>query len=126
MRTMLPSKDYLGEAGPAAKQQGSAVTNPRFNSQMVRIPGFIVPLSITTDGVVSEFFLVPYYGACIHVPPPPPNQIVYVKMDKGFRLKSMYDAVWITGLLATELKSVRMASAAYSLKGQKIEPYEYH
>jgi len=120
-----PVHNYLGEAAPAAKQSGSAATISRFNGEVVKVPGFIVPLSITSDGVVSEFFLVPYYGACIHVPPPPPNQIIYVKMAKGFRIKSIFDPLWITGVLRTDSKATRMATAAYSIAGQKTEAYVY-
>ncbi|HTQ37098.1 MAG TPA: DUF3299 domain-containing protein, partial [Steroidobacteraceae bacterium] len=120
-----PIHNYLGEAAPAAKQSGSSVTVSRFNGEVVKVPGFVVPLTITPDGVVSEFFLVPYYGACIHVPPPPPNQIIYVKMARGFQLKSIYDALWITGVLHTDSMTSRMATAAYSLAGQKVERYVY-
>jgi hypothetical protein len=74
-----PVHDYLGEGGMAALQAGSSKTNSKLNQLRVKIPGFIVPLDNRPDGRVQEFFLVPYFGACIHVPPPPPNQIVYVK-----------------------------------------------
>src|SRR5690349_8689390 len=60
--------DYLGESGPAALQQSvSAPVNPELDGKLVKIPGFIVPLDVAKDGTVSEFFLVPYFGACIHV-----------------------------------------------------------
>lgn len=120
-----PADHYLSEGGPMASQSGSAETVSTFNGEVVKVPGFIVPLSITASGMVSEFFLVPYYGACIHVPPPPPNQIVYVKMDKQFELKSIYDPVWVTGVMKAETMAVQMASAAYTVAGQKITPYEY-
>ena len=55
-----------------------------------RIPGFVVPLKTTEDIRILEFFLVPYYGACIHVPPPPPNQIIHVKYKEGFTLEALY------------------------------------
>lgn len=121
----LPTHDYLDEEGPAMKQSGSFQTNPKLNGVTVKIPGFIVPLSITRGGVVSEFFLVPYFGACIHIPPPPPNQIIYVKMSEGFRLDSIYEPKWITGILQTGVKNTKMASAAYTLSGEQIEAYEY-
>ena len=74
-----PLHNYLGEGSPAAKRTGSAAVNAKLDGQLIEIPGFIVPLSEDSEGLVTEFFLVPYVGACIHVPPPPPNQIVYVK-----------------------------------------------
>ena len=91
----------------------------------VKIPGFIVPLDVGKDGLVAEFFLVPYFGACIHVPPPPPNQIVYVRMDKGIALDSIYEAYWITGKMKTNNKTTRLGAAAYQLAGTKIEIYKY-
>ncbi len=78
-----PLHDYLGERGAAARQTGSIAVNTKLSETKVKIPGFVVPLVVNDNGVVSEFFLVPYFGACIHVPPPPPNQIVYVKLAGG-------------------------------------------
>lgn len=118
--------DYLGENGPAAVQQSlNAPVNPELEGKMVKIPGFIVPLDVAKDGTVSEFFLVPYFGACIHVPPPPPNQIVYVTSPKGIALDSIYEAYWITGTMKMQNKSTRLGAAAYSLSADKVEVYKY-
>ncbi|MET0282481.1 MAG: DUF3299 domain-containing protein [Steroidobacteraceae bacterium] len=116
--------DYLGEDGPEAKQQGSAAINPALNNTFVRIPGFIVPLTLRQEKIVTEFLLVPYFGACIHVPPPPPNQIVYVKLDKATPIKTIWEPYWITGTLTTTVKDTRTASTAYTLSGISIEPYQ--
>ncbi len=115
--------NYLGESAPAAKQTGSFAVNPDLHGLMVRIPGFIVPLDFDSDGRVLQFFLVPYYGACIHVPPPPPNQIVYVTAAKPFRVKDGTDAYWITGQMRIERKATAMASASYAMTATKIEVY---
>lgn len=117
--------DYLGEDGPPMKQTGSFATNPRLNGAFVKVPGFVVPLTMEQQGVVAEFLLVPYFGACIHVPPPPPNQIVYVRLQKPALIRTIWDPFWATGTLSTTMKDTRMASAAYSLAGEKLEPYEY-
>jgi len=118
--------DYLGEGGPAAVQQSlNAPVNPELDGKLVKIPGFIVPLDVAKDGTVSEFFLVPYFGACIHVPPPPPNQIVYVNAPKGIALDSIYEAYWITGTMTMQNKSTRLGAAAYSLSADKVEIYKY-
>jgi hypothetical protein len=118
--------DYLGESGPAALQQSvNAPVNPELDGKLVKIPGFIVPLDVAKDGSVSEFFLVPYFGACIHVPPPPPNQIVYVTSQKGIALDSIYEAYWITGTMKMQNKSTRLGAAAYSLAADKVEIYKY-
>ena len=121
-----PIHDYLGgESGMAAQQVLDFSVNKTLDGNTVKIPGFIVPLDVGKDGMVSEFFLVPYFGACIHVPPPPPNQIIYVRMDKGMALDSIYEAYWITGKLKVTNKTTRLGAAAYQLAGTKIEIYKY-
>jgi hypothetical protein len=99
--------------------------NARLADQEVRIPGFIVPLELDDAGKVTEFFLVPYFGACIHVPPPPPNQMVYVVMDRGISLDSMYAAYWITGKMSTKSRTTALGAAAYVLAGTKAEEYKF-
>jgi hypothetical protein len=120
-----PVHDYLGEGGLPAQQVLDFSVNKELDGQNVKLPGFIVPLDIGKDGLVSEFFLVPYFGACIHVPPPPPNQIVYVRMSKGISLESIYDAYWITGRLTLQNKTTRLGAAAYHVAGEKVEIYKY-
>ncbi len=120
-----PVHDYLGEGGLAAQQVMDFSVNKELDGVSVKLPGFIVPLDIGKDGLVSEFFLVPYFGACIHVPPPPPNQIVYVRMNKGIALDSIYEAYWITGKMRLQNKSTRLGAAAYQLAGEKVEIYKY-
>jgi hypothetical protein len=74
---------------------------------------------------VTEFFLVPYFGACIHVPPPPPNQMLYVTVQKGITLDSMYAAYWVTGRLSTKTKQTKLGAAAYTLAASNLEEYKY-
>jgi hypothetical protein len=119
-----PVHKYLGEAGPAALQSGSAAVNPDLEGLTLRIPGFIVPLDANAEGLVTEFFLVPYYGACIHVPPPPPNQMVYVKPAKPILVKDTFNAYWITGVMHVQVRDTHIASSAYSMKVEKVEVYE--
>ncbi|MFP3457944.1 DUF3299 domain-containing protein, partial [Psychrobacter sp. SIMBA_152] len=64
------------------------------DGKKVRIPGYVVQLEGDADNV-TEFLLVPYFGACIHVPPPPPNQIIHVEYAEGVPYENTYDAVWI-------------------------------
>ena len=118
-----PQHNYLGESAPAAKQTGSFAVNPDLHGLTLRIPGFIVPLDLDSAGRVVEFFLVPYYGACIHVPPPPPNQIVYVHASKPFLVKDGTNAFWITGQMRVERKRTEIASASYSMTANKVEQY---
>ncbi len=120
-----PVHDYRGEAGPPAVQVMDFKANKSLDGALVRLPGFIVPLDARRDGVVNEFLLVPYFGACIHVPPPPPNQLVYVRMARRTTLQSIYDAYWITGKLHLQTRATHLGSAAYELSAEKIELYQY-
>ncbi|MBM4192384.1 MAG: DUF3299 domain-containing protein [Gammaproteobacteria bacterium] len=117
--------DYLGEGGMAAQQVMDFSINNTLDGANIKIPGFIVPLDIGKDGLVSEFFLVPYFGACIHVPPPPPNQLIYVRMSKGIALDSVFEAYWITGRMRTTKHTTRLGASAYQLDGSKVEVYKY-
>ncbi|MEM7283417.1 MAG: DUF3299 domain-containing protein [Pseudomonadota bacterium] len=91
----------------------------------VRVPGFVVPLESDEGGDLTEFFLVPYYGACIHVPPPPANQIIYVKVSDKFFLKSMMDPYWVEGVLTVSSFTTDLGEAGYTLGAERIEKYEY-
>lgn len=95
-----------------------------FHQQSVRIPGFIVPLEYDAYQTITSFFLVPFFGACIHVPPPPPNQIIYASYERGIQLDVLYDAFYISGTLHTELITNDMATAAYTMVVDDITPYE--
>ena len=94
------------------------------DGRTVKLPGFVLPLE--GDGKkVSEFLLVPYFGACIHVPPPPSDQIVYVKTGpKGAAVRRMFDTVWVTGKLIVSRFSNDLGNAGYTLEADKVEPYE--
>jgi hypothetical protein len=117
--------DYLGEGGMAAQQVMDFSVNQALDGSTLKIPGFIVPLDVGKDGLVTEFFLVPYFGACIHVPPPPPNQIVYVRMNKGIALDSIYEAYWVVGRMKVSRKATRLGASAYQLDASKVEIYKY-
>ena len=94
------------------------------NGRRVRLPGLVLPLE-GNGKQMSEFLLVPYYGACIHVPPPPSNQIVYVKTGpEKAQVEKMFDAVWVTGTLRSEHQSNAVGDASYTIEAEKVEPYE--
>ena len=100
----------------------AAPTRPDLDGQKVRLPGYLVPLE-GQAGEWKEFLLVPYFGACIHSPPPPANQIVHVKAAvpaKG--LRSM-DTVWITGTMRTERRDTDMGVSGYTVDGAVVEKY---
>lgn len=101
----------------------NAPTNPALVGQAIRIPGFVVPLEETKDGL-KEFLLVPYFGACIHSPPPPANQIIHVLPKTAAKgLRSM-DPVWISGTLAQLKTDSYMGAASYRIEAQNVEPYK--
>ena len=100
----------------------SAPVVGELDGQRIRLPGFVVPLDF--EGTeTSEFLLVPYFGACIHVPPPPSNQIVYVKTVAGYPLKELFDPVWVTGEIRTEAHLNEVGDAGYTMQATIIEPY---
>lgn len=102
-----------------------APVNAELNGKTVKLPGFVLP--VETDGeATSSFLLVPYYGACIHVPPPPANQTVYVTMPegKGAEIRKLFDTVWVTGVIRTEPLSTDLAEAGYTMEAVLVEPYE--
>ena len=101
------------------------------DGQIVRIPGYALPLEFS--GVaVKEFLLVPYFGACIHVPPPPPNQMVFVALEEPYVVNELFAPVWITGRMSVERSSKSLSyvdgraslETGYTLAGVRIEPYE--
>ena len=93
------------------------------NGQSVSLPGFVVPLEGDSE-VITEFLLVPYFGACIHVPPPPPNQIVHVTVKGGVPIESLYDAIVVTGVIGTETWSGEIAQVGYKMKAVGVAPFE--
>lgn len=101
-----------------------SATVPELDGRRVKLPGFAVPLDLVGDRV-SSLLLVPYFGACIHEPPPPPNQIVYVEFGEPVELQSMYEPVWVTGTLGTEPHTSQLAHAGYTMEGEAVEIYRY-
>jgi hypothetical protein len=103
------------------KAWDNAPTRPELNGARLRLPGYVVPLD-TSVGGLKEFLLVPYFGACIHTPPPPANQIVHVKLAKAASFKTM-DAVWVSGVISTGRGDSPMGVSGYAMAGEVVEPY---
>jgi hypothetical protein len=99
----------------------NAPTNPAMNGVEVKIPGFIVPLE-ENKGEVTEFLLVPYFGACIHTPPPPANQILHVRPKQGAKFRAM-DTVWVTGKLQTLRNDSMMGVSGYHVTAESVTKY---
>lgn len=119
----LESVPEIDHQNSMAQQNPNAPVKQSLNGKEVRIPGFVVPLE-GDDESLTEFLLVPYFGACIHVPPPPSNQIVFVKFEKGVPVDNLYDAIWVTGTLSTEAWKGDIASVGYTLSGVSVSPFE--
>lgn len=93
--------------------------------KLVRIPGFMVPFDDGMAGV-NEFLLVPYFGACIHTPPPPPNQIVYVRMEGGRQVEvNIWDAIFLEGILDIESIESPYGTVGHQVLGKTIRPYTF-
>lgn len=113
------------EAAPAAKQDlPNAPVVPALDGQLIRLPGYIVPLEVSEDGRTTDFLLVPYFGACIHVPPPPSNQIVHVRSEIGVKLEELYQPYWIEGQMQVKPSTSELADAGYQMEAEKIYIYE--
>lgn len=100
----------------------NAPTNNKMDGVTVRLPGYVVPLD-EVNGQMKEFLLVPYFGACIHTPPPPANQIVHVIADKPIKALRMMDAVWVTGTLKTMRLDTVMGTSGYRIQTSAIDRY---
>ena len=103
----------------------------RLDGQFIRLPGYALPLEY--DGAaIEEFLLVPYVGACIHVPPPPQNQMVFVKLAEPFVVTDLFTPVWIVGrvTLKSAEKIVPLSdgkapvTAGYTVEAAKVEIYK--
>ncbi len=100
----------------------SAPTNAKLDGMVVKLPGYVVPLE-DVRGDLKEFLLVPYFGACIHTPPPPANQIVHVMSGKPVKGIRTMDAVWVTGTLNTKRGESSMGMSGYTMEGVTVERY---
>jgi len=102
----------------------NAPANESLAEKDVSIPGFIAPLE-QSDGIITEFLLVPYFGACIHMPAPPANQTVYVKAanDYGIKIEDAYVPIWVSGKMLIEDESTDIGAASYQIHNAMISPY---
>ncbi|HWS27989.1 MAG TPA: DUF3299 domain-containing protein [Xanthomonadales bacterium] len=105
-------------------QTGSFRAIKELHGQKVKIAGYIVPVEVDGESQMSEFFIVPYFGACIHVPPPPPNQIILARLAKPIPVTEIYDAYWIEGTLNVEQIKNDIAASAYTLTTTKVTLWE--
>jgi hypothetical protein len=127
---ILNARDKLKDDDELAKQWlrelrevlDTAPAVDAMDGEFVKLPGYVVPLEETGDGL-KEFLLVPYFGACIHTPPPPANQIVHVVASGAVKGIRAMDAVWVKGRLKTLRRDTSMGVSGYALAADSIEPY---
>lgn len=101
----------------------SAPTEPALNGKRLRIAGFAIPLERKGDKV-TEFLLLPYFGACIHSPPPPANQIIHAVSPRPLAAMHSMDAVWAYGTLKAQRGDSSWGVSGYRLTIDKVAPYE--
>ena len=120
----------FGQSGGLKQAEGlpavmySTKTVARLDGQTVRLGGYPVPLEHNARGDTTLLFLVPYPGACIHVPPPPPNQIVLVRYPQGVAIDDIYAPFWVDGTLKIEAVDNELAQASYALQASVVKAVE--
>ena len=119
---MLQGLIQHDQAPLSSLQPKSSGVRTEWNHRIVRLPGFVVPIDFLGTAVTA-FILVPYVGACIHTPPPPANQLVFVTVEKPFESKNMYEPINVIGMFGTSSLSTSLADIAYALSADRIEPY---
>lgn len=128
----VPYAEIIGEGALDEKadtwrpifDENATKLNTALQGAFVRLPGFVIPLEQSAEGV-TEFVLVPYVGACIHTPPPPPNQLVLVRAIDPWPSDSLWDPVWVEGRMNTQLVSTEVAETGYTMTADNIEVYEW-
>ncbi len=118
---LLPPVTHTGASAPQDTNNAEPVR--ALHGKLVRIPGFIIPLSFKQLDVV-EFILAPYKGACIHVPAPPPNQLVHVQTDMPYPSARMVRPVWVSGVLQIKSNDTPLAQVGYRMQAETIKLYE--
>lgn len=123
----MDTLNNLAEGNEQVQRFQSALKSTRivedFIGKKVRIPGFIVPLE-GEDQKITEFFIVPFFGACLHMPPPPPNQIIHVEFKDGVELVNLYDPFWFEGTLSAKMISNDLGASAYAMTINSVYPHE--
>jgi hypothetical protein len=119
LRGLLPHDEQV----PLTSEQPvSSGVRGDWNGQIVRLPGFIVPIDYSGTGVTA-FILVPYVGACVHTPPPPANQLVFVTTPTPYESSSLFEPVNVIGMFGVSSLSTQIAEIGYALSADEILPY---
>lgn len=114
-----------GSAQDTMEQIGTYNVVADLDGAKVRLPGYVVPLDFNAASEYTEFLLVPYFGACLHTPPPPPNQIVFISSKTPTKIADIYEPVWVEGTMKTGKFGSDLGNSAYELSLASLEPYDY-
>jgi len=121
-------KGFVPHGGGLLQERTPADIMQRLRTELdgayVKIPGYALPLDYREEGT-RQLLLVPYVGACIHVPPPPPNQILLVTSETPIKFESMFEAIWVTGEMKVGPVSNDLADVGYRLAADAVEAYEF-
>lgn len=107
----------------SSQQPKSTGRRTEWDGKTVRIRGFVIPLTQSAEGVTA-FILAPYVGACIHVPPPPANQLIFVTAQSPFTSKGLFEAVKVTGTFAATSTYTDLAQIGYALTAETVTPFD--
>ena len=107
----------------SSQQPPSSGVRTDWNGQIVRLPGFIVPIDYSGSGVTA-FILVPFVGACVHVPPPPANQLVFVTTQTPYESAGLFEPVSVTGMFGVSEISTHLADVGYTMAADRIETHQ--
>jgi hypothetical protein len=117
-----PAVDHRGAR--RMTQSGSFHTVFTYTGRRIRLAGYVVPVAFDDAEHVREFLFVPYFGACIHVPPPPPNQLVHVTLAQSVRAPDPWEPQWLRGTLREERVDGDLGNAAYVMDDASLAPYD--
>lgn len=116
--------EAFGESFDGSDVREVAPVVGALNNQKLKIPGYVIPIKFEEQGIL-EFLLVPFVGACVHVPPPPENQMVYVSLKEPLVAAELWEPVWVNGVMTTQVAQTEYATAGYHMKDAYTETYEY-
>ncbi len=107
------------------KEWAKAPANDAIDGKRIKLPGYVVPLEWGANESLKEFLLVPYFGACIHMPPPPPNQVVHAVSNSPLKGMQTMNSIWLYGTIRVEKSdNDYFGSSGYTLNVDKVEKYE--
>ena len=116
--------DEVNDTWNPIYDENATKLNESLDGSYIKMPGFIIPFDIGVKGV-TEFMLVPYMGACIHMPPPPANQLVMVNAKTPWPSDDLWNPVWVIGMMRMQLQTTDLGQTGYAIVADQMEVYEW-